>query len=673
MKKITRIFTLLLLGLLLGLTVAACAPKEDEKPEETLYTVTFDLNYEGAPAGPKAQEVKEGEKPNAPMEPTRDGYIFKGWFDKKEDGEEYRFNVGITKDTTFYAQWEIESEDGLAVYYLGGSFSSYSEKHQDFRMIPVEGEEGIYELTVELTNENRDNAFDGHYYKVTDGTWNAGGCWGIDNYYINPAPQSPTGGGMGSVWHWANGTLTVRWDSIEMLITDTLEIHEDIVEDVYSIYGEFNMWDMEGENALFLQDFDGDGFYNGEYTFEEDVESDFAVVVSKLWWDDQWGQRWGAHEQYRFDGTQSGMGAAEKIEFKAGRYLFTYNSLTHETTFIEVKADTVHTFEYPRMYGKFNGWKHDNHEDTAVLLNVPGDIYYRVELEFEEDIESDFGIVLSQKFYDDEWGQRWGVEGQYKFDGTPAGMGNSTELNLVAGRYLFTYNSLTHETVYEKIEKDSVYEFAYPRLYGEFNMWGYNSHINGVVLVNVPGNHIYHVELEFEEAITSDFGIVLSQKFYDDEWGQRWGVEGQYKFDGTPAGMGNSTELELTAGRYLFTFNMETKETTYVKVEADVVYEYESPRVYGKFNGWNIEGFDAIALIENEQGKFVGEIIVDEAIETDMLVVLSKKYYDDEWGQRWGAEEQYPVLENNDPIELEVGTYILEFDPLTKKLTVTKK
>lgn len=46
---------------------------------------------------------------------------------------------------------------------------------------------------------------------------------------------------------------------------------------------------------------------------------------------------------------------------------------------------------------------------------------------------------------------------------------------------------------------------------------------------------------------------------------------------------------------------------------------------------------------------------------------------DDEWGQRWGAEEQYPVLENNDPIELEVGTYILEFDPLTKKLTVTKK
>ncbi|MCK9289560.1 MAG: hypothetical protein M0P08_04215, partial [Acholeplasmataceae bacterium] len=88
-------------------------------------------------------------------------------------------------------------------------------------------------------------------------------------------------------------------------------------------------------------------------------------------------------------------------------------------------------------------------------------------------------------------------------------------------------------------------------------------------------------------------------------------------------------------------YNSKTKVTTIEKLEKDLEYRYHNPRIYGEFNGWDAFGENAVLLEENEEGLYVGYFEVLEDLETDFLTVLSKKWFDDEWGQRWGVEEQY--------------------------------
>jgi len=60
-------------------------------------------------------------------------------------------------------------------------------------------------------------------------------------------------------------------------------------------------------------------------------------------------------------------------------------------------------------------------------------------------------VCLSKKFYNDQWGMRWGAEEQYIFDGTRAGMGQVSYLKPAAETsYKLTYNSLTHVTTLEE-------------------------------------------------------------------------------------------------------------------------------------------------------------------------------------------------------------------------------
>ena len=62
-------------------------------------------------------------------------------------------------------------------------------------------------------------------------------------------------------------------------------------------------------------------------------------------------------------------------------------------------------------------------------------------------------VCLSKKFYNDQWGMRWGAEEQYIFDGTRAGMGQVSYLKPSAETYYkLTYNSLTHVTTVEEVK-----------------------------------------------------------------------------------------------------------------------------------------------------------------------------------------------------------------------------
>ena len=72
----------------------------------TYSTVTFNLNYDGAPA-PTTVEVETDDYIDEPEQPTRDGFYFNYWSDS-QDGSSGPFNfylTSISEDITLYADW----------------------------------------------------------------------------------------------------------------------------------------------------------------------------------------------------------------------------------------------------------------------------------------------------------------------------------------------------------------------------------------------------------------------------------------------------------------------------------------------------------------------------------------------------------------------------------------
>lgn len=83
----------------------------------TEYTITFDPNYEGAPAA-TTSTTTNGLVTLPAL--TRDGYTLTGWADK--DGNTVTAETVYTADTTIYAQWtenKTEEEPKLDYYLIG--------------------------------------------------------------------------------------------------------------------------------------------------------------------------------------------------------------------------------------------------------------------------------------------------------------------------------------------------------------------------------------------------------------------------------------------------------------------------------------------------------------------------------------------------------------------------
>ena len=67
------------------------------------YTVTFNSNG-GTEIAPK--EVVSGLKIKKPSTPTKDKYLFRGWYEDSTFSKEFDFNTPITSDMNLYAKWE---------------------------------------------------------------------------------------------------------------------------------------------------------------------------------------------------------------------------------------------------------------------------------------------------------------------------------------------------------------------------------------------------------------------------------------------------------------------------------------------------------------------------------------------------------------------------------------
>lgn len=70
------------------------------------YTVTFRETNGSAVEGVAAQTVAHGSTVTIPDEPTKDGYLFAGWYADTALTQEFDFGTAITKDTSVYAKWD---------------------------------------------------------------------------------------------------------------------------------------------------------------------------------------------------------------------------------------------------------------------------------------------------------------------------------------------------------------------------------------------------------------------------------------------------------------------------------------------------------------------------------------------------------------------------------------
>ena len=66
------------------------------------YTVTFDSK---GGTLVEAQEVKKNETATEPADPTREGYIFLGWYTSETSTVEYDFDTKVVEDITLIARW----------------------------------------------------------------------------------------------------------------------------------------------------------------------------------------------------------------------------------------------------------------------------------------------------------------------------------------------------------------------------------------------------------------------------------------------------------------------------------------------------------------------------------------------------------------------------------------
>lgn len=101
MKKnfIVAIFMAIIVSIC-SLGLVAC-----EKPDNSIYFVTFNFNFENSPASEDVN-VRSGGTATAPEVPAREGYVFDQWFLDQECTQAFSLTTKITEDITLYAGWK---------------------------------------------------------------------------------------------------------------------------------------------------------------------------------------------------------------------------------------------------------------------------------------------------------------------------------------------------------------------------------------------------------------------------------------------------------------------------------------------------------------------------------------------------------------------------------------
>ncbi len=93
-KKAITVIGVLVVIVCIILLLIGCTKKN--------YTITFDSN---GGTSVNDQKINKGENASEPTDPTRDGYIFEGWYLDEDFTKPFDFDTKIDKNTKLYAKW----------------------------------------------------------------------------------------------------------------------------------------------------------------------------------------------------------------------------------------------------------------------------------------------------------------------------------------------------------------------------------------------------------------------------------------------------------------------------------------------------------------------------------------------------------------------------------------
>jgi hypothetical protein len=215
-------------------------------------------------------------------------------------------------------------------YYAIGDWNGYTNPDENYVLKDMGND--IYELTVKIPASKAGTP---HAYKITNGTWDADGCWGLDTYTHpnNPYPEQAMGSIQfdlakeSDVSFYFNAKTNAVADSTYFVLMTPY-----IVGDFFEEAGVGKDWQAE-DSTLLLKDDEWDGIYEGTFTIPA---GDYAFKITN-------GKSW--DESYGVDGATTGMDTNMKLSYKVAMDVtFAFNSVTKVTTITkEVESKNVLT------------------------------------------------------------------------------------------------------------------------------------------------------------------------------------------------------------------------------------------------------------------------------------------------------------------------------------------
>ena len=105
-KQIIIVFAILTMALVLSCAFVACNKTDTPDAPKKEFTITFDTQG-GSEVKPIT--IAEGSTITLPNNPTKEGYVFAGWYLSNALVEEFNITKTITGDITLYAKWIEDS------------------------------------------------------------------------------------------------------------------------------------------------------------------------------------------------------------------------------------------------------------------------------------------------------------------------------------------------------------------------------------------------------------------------------------------------------------------------------------------------------------------------------------------------------------------------------------
>lgn len=142
-RKITSILAFVLTFVMLCGTLTSCFIFGAKEHTLTLYdndgtTVLHTI------------KVEEGKAPQRPADPTKEGYVFAGWFLTPTSSKAFDFTAVMTEDAKAYAQWKMADFQDDRDWVLSGSVNGWGSSLDGYHLTKKAGSGNVYELTLDL-------------------------------------------------------------------------------------------------------------------------------------------------------------------------------------------------------------------------------------------------------------------------------------------------------------------------------------------------------------------------------------------------------------------------------------------------------------------------------------------------------------------------------------------